>query len=68
MIVTIWEAHVAADPTDADGYLTLAVAYYELGNSAKAIQVLKTLAQTIPSSADKANGFITQINAGTLGK
>lgn len=63
-IAALWETHVAAQPTDMQGYFTLAAAYYAGGNSAKAIATLQKAEQQDPSIASQAEQFIAQIRSG----
>lgn len=64
-IVAIWKAHVAAQPTDLQGYFTLGAAYYAAGDSANAIATLQAAEQRDPSIATQAEQFIAQIKNGT---
>jgi len=65
-IVAIWQAHIAAQPTDAQGYFTLAAAYYAEKNNAQAIATLKAAEAAVPSSATQAEAVIQQIQSGTV--
>ncbi len=65
-IIPIWEAHVSADPSDSQGYFTLAAAYYASGNQSKAIETLQRDAQANPSDASKAQQTIQQIRTGEI--
>ena len=64
-IITIWEAHVKADPTDTQGYFTLAAAYFAAGEKTQAIATLQTLEQIDPSSSSQADALIQEIKSGT---
>ncbi|MBI4088396.1 O-antigen ligase family protein, partial [Candidatus Kaiserbacteria bacterium] len=64
-IAAIWEAKVKASPTDQQAYLTLAAAYYEAGNTAKAIAVLRDAEAAFPSQKDQAEKLIQEIQNGT---
>lgn len=64
-IVPIWVAYVKANPTDAQGYFTLAAAYVGMHDPANAIATLKAVEQALPSTASQAEQFITQIQNGT---
>jgi O-antigen ligase/tetratricopeptide (TPR) repeat protein len=64
-IVSIWTAHVKAQPTDAQGYFTLAAALYAMGNANGAVATLEHVKSIIPITADQANAFIQQIKDGT---
>jgi len=64
-IVTIWKAHVAAQPTDLQGYFTLGAAYYAAGDSADAIATLQAAEARDASIATQAEQFIAQIKNGT---
>lgn len=63
-IAALWEAHVAAQPTDMQGYFTLAAAYYAEGNSSQAIATLQKAEKQDPSIASQAEQFIAQIRSG----
>jgi len=65
-IVEIWSARVKAVPTDAQSYLTLAAAYYQMGNSARSIEVLQELGATVPEAKVQADTLIGEIRSGTL--
>ncbi|HUO56383.1 MAG TPA: O-antigen ligase family protein [Candidatus Paceibacterota bacterium] len=65
-IIPIWTAHIAANPSDAQAYLTLAVAYYETHDAAKAISTLQSLENAVPDSASQAEQFIQEIKSGTV--
>jgi tetratricopeptide (TPR) repeat protein/O-antigen ligase len=64
-IITIWQADVAVDPTQAQTYFTLAAAYYAAGNSAQAIIELQTAEKIDPASAAQAESVIQEIKSGT---
>lgn len=64
-IAAIWEAKVKASPGDQQAYLTLAAAYYEAGNTAKAISVLRDAEAAFPSEKDQAEKLIQDIQNGT---
>jgi O-antigen ligase/tetratricopeptide (TPR) repeat protein len=64
-IVTIWQAAVAADPSNDQNYFTLAAAYYAEGNSAQAIATLKAVEAEDPSSATEAQQAIQEVESGT---
>ncbi len=65
-IVAVWEARVLAQPDDAQGYFTLAAAYYALGNTAKAISTLEAASTISPGVAQQAASFIQQIRDGSV--
>ena len=65
-IIPIWTAYIAANPTDANAYTTLAAGYFESKNTAQAIATLQALAKAVPSSAAQANGIIEQIQSGAI--
>ncbi len=64
-IVTIFVAHVKAQPTDVQGYFTLAAAYVGAGDPTNAIATLKAVEQVSPSTATQAESLIQQIRNGT---
>ncbi len=66
MIIPIWSAYIAANPTDATAYQMLAAGYFETKNNAQAIATLQQLAKVIPSSAAQANTLIQEIQNGTV--
>jgi len=63
-ITQIWEAHIKTHPADAQAYLTLAAAYYEIGNSAKAISTLEAAGSAIPEIKGRTDELIQQVRAG----
>lgn len=65
-IISIWSAHVQANPTDAPAYFTLAAAYYKAGERARAIAALEGLAATMPEMKEQTDPLIEQIRSGTL--
>jgi len=65
-IVTIWRAHVKAQPTDAQARFTLAAALFEMGNHTEAIAVLEDAGRDIPSTKTQADSLIEQIRSGTV--
>jgi len=65
-IIEIWQAYVKANPTNTQGYFTLAAAYYENGNSAEAISVLQSAEAAVPSVKSQADSLIQQIQSGTV--
>lgn len=64
-IIAIWEARVKATPREAQGYFTLAAAYYAAGNSSRAIAVLQSAITAIPDAKDQAQALIDQVRSGT---
>jgi O-antigen ligase/tetratricopeptide (TPR) repeat protein len=65
-IIPIWSAYLAANPTDATAYQTLAAGYFETKNTAQAIATLQALAEAVPSSASAAGTLIQEIQNGTI--
>ena len=63
-IAELWEAHVKAQPTDMQGYFTLAAAYHAAGKSLKAIEALQRAEAQDPSITPQAENFIAQIRSG----
>lgn len=64
-LVQLAEARVEAQPGDAQGYFTLAAAYYAMGSSAKAIEALERASSAVPGSSAQAQALIQQIKNGT---
>jgi tetratricopeptide (TPR) repeat protein len=64
--VTIWQAHLASNPSDMQGYFTLAALYYQLGNTQKAIETLQAAEKQDPTIAAQAEPVIQQIRNGTI--
>jgi tetratricopeptide (TPR) repeat protein len=64
-IITIWQAAIKADPTNAQNYFTLAAAYYAAGNTQQAIATLKAAEAAVPSSSSTAESAIQSIQNGT---
>ena len=65
-IAVIWESYVKVNPTDPQGYFTLAAAYYSMGDRTKAIAALEAASKLSPEVALQASTFIEQIRNGTL--
>ena len=65
-IASIWSAYVAVHPDNAQGYFTLAAAYYGMGDSTKAVEVLVEASKLSPAVAAQVPPFIDQIQKGTL--
>ncbi len=65
-VAELWEARVAANPADVQAHLTLSAAYYEIGNSTKAIAALEKLSASVPTAKQQADALIVQIKSGTL--
>jgi O-antigen ligase/tetratricopeptide (TPR) repeat protein len=65
-IATVWEAYVAANPQDMQGYFTLAAAYYASGNPAQAIDALQRAEAVSPDIKSQADAVIQQIQNGTV--
>ncbi len=65
-IASIWSAYVAVHPDNAQGYFTLAAAYYGMGDSTKAVEVLVEASKLSPAVAAQVSPFIDQIQKGTL--
>jgi tetratricopeptide (TPR) repeat protein len=65
-IIPIWSAYITKNPTDTAAYTTLAAAYYQTGNSAAAIATFQQLIQVSPGSANQINGYIKQIQQGSV--
>ncbi|HTR18364.1 MAG TPA: O-antigen ligase family protein [Candidatus Paceibacterota bacterium] len=65
-IVTVWQAAVAANPSNAQNYFTLAAAYYAAGNPTQAIATLQAAETAVPSSAAQAEAVIQEIKNGTI--
>lgn len=64
-IIAIWEAYVAVNPSNTQGYFTLAAAYYSMGNKEKAIQSLQSAEKADPSITQEAEALIQQVRTGT---
>ncbi len=64
-IATIWKAHVQADPTDIQGYFTLAAAYVGAKDPTDAIAALQAVEAVSPSVKTQADSLIQQIQNGT---
>ncbi|MEK9154289.1 MAG: tetratricopeptide repeat protein, partial [Patescibacteria group bacterium] len=63
-VAEIWEAHIKLNPNDAQGYFTLAAAYYGMGNQARAISTLEKVAAIAPGAKVQADALIEQIRSG----
>ena len=64
-IVTIWQAYTTVNPTDAQGFFTLAAANYANGNQAAAIEALESAKKVQPSIVPQADALIEQVRKGT---
>lgn len=62
----IWQAHIAATPSDLQAYFTYAALEYQLGGRATAIAALEEAKKQDPSVAVQADPLIQQIKAGTV--
>ena len=62
----IWQAHIAATPSDLQAYFTYAALEYQLGNRAVAIAALQAAEKYNPSIAAQADPLIEQIKDGTV--
>jgi tetratricopeptide (TPR) repeat protein len=63
-IAVIWEKRIAAEPNDLQAYFTLAAAYYQGGNSARAIAVLEKAGKISEAAKSEADALIQQIRQG----
>ena len=64
-IVALWIPYVKANPTDAQGYFTLAAAYAAEGDTADAVATLKAVEIAVPSTTAQAESLIQQVQNGT---
>jgi tetratricopeptide (TPR) repeat protein len=64
-MATIWQAYVAANPTDTQGYFTLAATYYAEGDKADAVSTMKAAEAMDPQATAQIEGIIQQIESGT---
>jgi cytochrome c-type biogenesis protein CcmH/NrfG len=62
----IWQAHIAATPSDLQAYFTLAALEYQMGNVQTAINTLLAAEKQDPTIASQADPVIQQIKAGTV--
>ena len=62
---TIWEAHVKAQPTDLQGYVTLAALYYQMGNRTRSVEVLQAAEVVAPSAKSQIDPLIEEVRSGT---
>ena len=65
-LIPIWTAYVAANPTNLQGRLTLAAAYYQGGDKNGAVDALQAALVAIPSAVGQINPLIQQVKAGTV--
>ena len=65
-IAAIWEAEIQAHPDNAQTYFTLAAAYYQGGNTARAVATLEEVGRVVPAAKQEADALIQQIRSGTL--
>jgi tetratricopeptide (TPR) repeat protein len=64
LLIEMFEARIAADPTSAQNRASLAYIYYEQGESEKAIEVLEKAAEEISTFAPSATCFIGNLKKG----
>ncbi len=65
-LVPIWQAYVKVNPSDAQGYFTLAAIYYSAHDIPHAIATLQQAGVAVPSAKAQADLFIQQIRDGTI--
>ena len=65
-IVTIWEARIAAQPSDVQAYFTLSAAYYAMHDTQHAIATLQKAEEVNPAAKKQADSLIEQLQSGTL--
>ena len=65
-IAAIWEAEIQAHPDNAQTYFTLAAAYYQGGNTARAVATLEEVGRVVPAAKQEADALIQQIRQGTI--
>lgn len=65
-LIPIWLAHIKADPSDAQGYFTLAAIYYAAHDPSDSIATLKTAGTAIPSVQTQAQQYIQEIQTRTV--
>ncbi len=64
-ISTIWEAYVKTHPADAQGFLTLASAYYASGDSEKAVATLRRIDARDAATKAQVEQLIQEVRSGT---
>ncbi len=65
-LIPIWQAHVQAEPSDIQGYFTLAAAYYSAKDHAASIAVLREIGKIATSVKPQADQYILQIQSGVV--
>ncbi|HEV8677593.1 MAG TPA: O-antigen ligase family protein, partial [Candidatus Paceibacterota bacterium] len=65
-VIAIWNARVAAAPTDSNQLLGLAGAYFAMGNTQQTIATLEKAEQVDPNTKAQLDQIISQIQSGTL--
>lgn len=65
-IIPIWTLYIQKNPSDTQAYLTLAAAYYALGQKSQAIVVLQAGATANPSAASQFSQIIQQVKSGSV--
>ncbi len=65
-LIPIWEAAIAVNPAQAQGYFTLAAVYYAAHDAARAIATLQKVGTVIPAAKSEADKYIQQIRTGAI--
>lgn len=64
LLKRMFQARIYENPDNAQYRVNLAVAHYESGDTATAIEILEQAAEDLPAFADQAQGFIDDLRAG----
>ena len=65
-VAAIWQAAIAADPTNINNYVSLAQFYFSISDVSDTIAELQKAEQVNPALATQIQSLITQIQNGTL--
>lgn len=64
-IIPIWKARIAENPGDAQARLTLAAAYYAIGDRAASVKELVSAREIAPENAGQIDALIEEVRQGT---
>ena len=65
-LIQVSKTYVEQNPTDKQGYYTLAAAYYQSGDKSDAITTLQQLSSKFPEDKAQVDQLIAQVQSGTV--
>ncbi|PIR84927.1 hypothetical protein COU16_00200 [Candidatus Kaiserbacteria bacterium CG10_big_fil_rev_8_21_14_0_10_47_16] len=68
MLLSIFETQLELDPSNPQARINLALTYYQLNETEKAVAVLQELAAQDPAYKDQVDAFIAALRAGAVPK